>query len=310
LSDAEVAPSSPKIMKPKILVLILCIASQSVPCVFAQSAAAPSGSKAEASGLDANSEYEEGKKFLHGRGVEKDPAKALEHFQKAAELGHIEAPGAIGYFYSVGLVAEKDEAKAAECFQKGSEKGSALAKFNLGRFHLDGKGGLSGTEKGLALMEESASLGLPEAHAALAEIYFLGLYCGDHKPDYAKAAPHVKAAAASGEPAAINMLGVMKQSGLGLEKDKKGAEDCFRRAAMKGDFKAPSNLGHLLNPESKNRSRRVEATAWLIIAASQGEPLATRKISELEQTMSGKDFSAAREKADALQAKIAETAGN
>lgn len=293
-------------MKPKILVLAICVASQSVPCVFAQSAAAPSGSNAEASGLDANSEYEAGKNFLHGRGVDKDPGKALEHFRKAAELGHIEAPGAIGYFYSVGLVVEKDEAKAADCFQKGSEKGSALAKFNLGRFHLDGKGGLSGTETGLGLMEESASLGLPEAHAALAEIYFLGLYCGDHKPDYAKAAPHVKAAAAGGEPAVINMLGVMKQKGLGVEKDEKEAEACFRQAAMKGDFKAQSNLGHLLDPESKRLSHRIEATAWIILAASQGEPLASRKVLEIEQTMSQKEFNEARHKADELQAKIAE----
>ena len=289
----------------KILVLTLLTTTLSLPFVLAQDASS-TGANPDAISPSADFEYELGKKILHGRGVEKDPAKALEQFQKAAELGHIEAPGAIGYFYSAGLVVEKDEAKAAECFQKGSEKGSALAKFNLGRFCLDGKGGLSGTEKGLALMEESASLGLTEAHSALAEIYFLGLYCGDHKPDYAKAAPHVKAAAASGEPAAINMLGVMKQSGLGLEKDKKGAEDCLRRAAMKGDFKAPSNLGHLLNPESKKRSRRVEATAWLIIAASQGEPLATRKIAELEQTMPKKEFNEARDKADVLQKKIAE----
>lgn len=295
-------------MKTKILFLILLTAPLGLSAKVAE-ASASAGASIDSISPNPDFEYELGKKNLHGRGVEKDPEKALEHFKKAADLGHIEAPGAIGYFYSVGLVVEKDEAKAAECFQKGSEKGSALAKFNLGRFHLDGKGGLNGTEKGLALMDESASLGLPEAHAALAEIYFLGLYCGDHKPDYAKAAPHVKAAAASGEPAAINMLGVMKQSGLGLEKDKKGAEDCFRQAAMKGDFKAQSNLGHLLDPESEKGSRRIEAMAWIIIAASQGEPLATRKIAELEQTMPGKDFSAAREKADALQANIAETAG-
>jgi TPR repeat protein len=286
--------------------LILSIFGVAIICRDARSEALqPEIPRVPAVDATSVSEYDEGRKSLHGRGVEKNPEKALEHFRKAAELGHIEAPGAIGYFYFVGLVVEKDEAKAAECFQKGSDKGSALAKFNLGRFHLDGKGGLSGTETGLALMEESASLGLPEAHAALAEIYFLGLSNGQHLPDYAKAAPHVKAAAASGEPAAINMLGVMKQSGLGLEKDRKGAEDCFRRAAMKGDFKAPSNLGHLLNPESKNRSRRVEATAWLIIAASQGEPLATRKIAELEQTMPQKEFNEARDKADELQAKIA-----
>jgi TPR repeat protein len=54
--------------------------------------------------------------------VEKNPKKALEHFKKAADLGHIEAPGSIGYFYSVGLVVDIDDVKAVECFQKDSEK--------------------------------------------------------------------------------------------------------------------------------------------------------------------------------------------
>jgi TPR repeat protein len=273
--------------------------------LFAARSEALQTGNSSASG-DASSEYESGKNFLHGRGVEKDPAKALEHFQKAAELGHIEAPGAIGYFYAAGAGVDKDEAKAAEWFQKGSEKGSALAKFNLGRFYLDGKGGLSGSETGLALMEEAANLGLPEAHSSLAEIYFLGLSNDQHRPDYEKAAPHVQAAAANGVVPAINMLGVMKQSGLGLEQDKKGAEECFRKAAMTGDFKAQSNLGQLLDPTSKSRSRRVEAAAWIIIAASQGEPLASRKIEELEHELPAKEFRAARDKADELQKTISE----
>lgn len=266
----------------------------------------PALQAAETAAPRADLENEAGKNFLHGRGVEKNPVKALEHFQKAADLGSAEALGAIGYFYSVGLVVDKDEVKAAEWFQKGSGKGSAVAKFNLGRFHLDGKGGMSGSERGLALMEEAAAKGLPEAHAVLAEIYFFGLDNAQHTRDYAKAAPHVKAAAANGDAAAINMLGVMKQSGLGMETDLQGAEECFREVAMKGDFKAQSNLGHLLDPDSEERTRRIEAVAWIIIAASQGEPLATRKIAELEQTIQEKDYSAAREKADALQSKIAE----
>ena len=290
-------------MKPTILVLALLAAASCILCALAQTKT-PNSQHADSTTPSAGSEYEAGKNLLHGRGVEKNPEKALEYFQKAAELGHIEAPGAIGYFYSAGLVVEKDDSKAAEWFQNGSEKGSALSKFNLGRLYLDGKGGLSDAGKAMDLMEAAAALGLPEAHTALAEIFFRGLFNDQHLPDYVKAVPHVKAAAASGEPAAINMLGVMKQSGLGLEKDEKGAEDCFRRAAMKGDFKAPSNLGHLLNPESKNRSRRVEAAAWLLIAASHGEPIASRKIAELEQAMSKKDFSAARDKADKLQAEI------
>lgn len=296
-------------MKPTILVRALLAAASCILCALAQTKT-PNSQHADSTTPSAGSEYEAGKNLLHGRGVEKNPEKALEYFQKAAELGHIEAPGAIGYFYSAGLVVEKDDSKAAEWFQNGSDKGSAIAKFNLGRLYIDGKGGLSGADNGVDLMEAAAAMGLPEAHTALAEIYFLGLFNDQHLPDYAKAVPHVKAAATNGEPAAINMLGVMKQSGLGLEKDEKGAEDCFRRAAMKGDFKAPSNLGHLLNPESKNRSRRVEAAAWLIIAASHGEPIATRKIAELEQAMSKKDFSAARDKANELQAEITRMGAN
>jgi len=289
----------------KILVLTLLTTTLSLPFVLAQDASSTPPNP-DAISPSADFEYELGKKILHGRGVEKNPEKALEHFKTAAELGHTEAPGAIGYFYSVGLVVDKDDVKAAECFQKGLEKGSALAKFNLGRFYLDEKGGLSGRDTGLRLMEEAAASGLSEAHAALAEIYFLGLYCSDHKPDFTKAAPHVKVTANNGMASAINMLGVMKQRGLGIDEDQKGAEECFRKSAMKGDFKAQSNLGHLIDPDNKKRTRRIEATAWLILAASQNEPLASRKIAELEQSIPKKEFTAAREMADELQTKIAE----
>ena len=285
--------------KTKILALTLFTTTLSLPAVFAQDApstiAAP-----DSANPNKDSEYELGKNFLNGRAVEKNPEKALEYFKKAAELGHTEAPGAIGYFYAAGLVVEKDDAKAAEWFQKGSDKGSAAAKYNLGKFHLDGRGGLSDAEKGLALMEEAASLGLPEAHKTLAEIYFFE----GSRGSFQKAAPHVKAAAANGDIGSINMLGVMKEKGYGMERDEKGAEKCFREAALKGDFKAQSNLGHLLNPQSKTRSRRIEATAWIIIAASQGEPLAKRKVAEVEQIISKNDFNTAREQADALQKKI------
>ncbi len=289
-------------MKIKILILTLVAATPCIHQAFTQ--VTESGDHSvEAITLGADSEYEKGKDFLHGRGVEKNPATALEYFKKAAELGSIEAPAAIGYFYTAGLAVEKDDVKAAEWFQKGSEKGSAVAKFNLGRFYLDNKGGLSSYEKGIALMEEAAASDLPEAHAALAEIYFLGLN-SELKPDYDKAVPHVNAAADRGEVAAINMLGVMKQKGLGLDLDTKGAEQCFRTAAMKGDFKAQSNLGHLLNPQSKNRTRRIEAAGWLIIAASQNEPLAARVVEDLEQRFSKKEWEAACNKADEILAGI------
>jgi TPR repeat protein len=291
--------------KTKILALTLFTTTLSLPAVFAQDA--PSTISApDSTSPNKDSEYEFGKNFLNGRAVEKNPEKALEHFNQAAELGHTEAPGAIGFFYAAGLVVEKDDAKAAEWFQKGSEKGSAAAKYNLGKFHLDGRGGLSDSEKGLALMEVAASLGLPEAHATLADIYFLGEY--SQKTDYKKAAPHVKVVAESGNISGINMLGYMLQYGLGMEKDEKKAEEYLRQAAQKGDPKAQHNLGQLLDPRSEDKTRRIEATAWLIIASSQTEPLATRRIGEIELTMPKKEFNAAKDMADKLQKSIAEEA--
>lgn len=290
-------------MKFKALSLALLTATSTLHAALADTESVTTGAQ-ESPARSAASEFEAGRNFLHGRSVEKNPEKALEHFQKAAELGYIEAPGAIGYFYSVGLVVEKDDVKAAEWFQKGSDKGSAAAKFNLGKFHLENRGGVSGTEQGLALMEEAAGLGLTQAHTTLAEIYYLGT--DKITVDHAKAYRHAEAAANSGVATAETMVGVMKEYGYGTPADPVGAEMWFRKAAQKGEFKAQSNLGHLLDPASEDPKRRLEATAWLIIAASQNEPLAARTLAELEENMPKEEFSKARDMADDLQKKIAE----
>jgi hypothetical protein len=73
---------------------------------------------------------------------------------------------------------------------------------------------------------------------------------------------------------------------------------------MKGDFKAQSNLGDLLDPYAKKKSCRIEATAWLIIASRQGEPLAVYRTGELQSQMESKDWEKATGLADELQAKI------
>jgi TPR repeat protein len=289
-------------MKNNVLFLALLTAIPATNNLKAQ-AAKPENS-IQLSTSDAALEYEAGRNLLHGRGVDKDPAAALEHFRKAAELGHIEAPGAIGYFYSTGTVVDKDDVKAAEFFRQGAELGSAAAKFNLGKFHLDQRGGLDGVEEGIRLMEQAASYGLTQAHTNLAEIYFFG---NDRIPiEHTKAFRHAEAAAQAGVPTSETMVGVMKEHGYGTEANPADAEKWYRQAAQKGETKAQSNLGHLLDPASEDPKRRLEATAWLIIAASQNEPLAARTLAELEENMPKEEFSKARDMADDLQKKIAE----
>ena len=101
------------------------------------------------------------------------------------------------------------------------------------------------------------------------------------------------------------MLGVMYREGHAVGSDPKKAEALFREAARKGNFKAQSNLGHLLDPSSKKRSRRLEAVAWLSLAADQGEPLAIYKMNELRAYLPSEEVEEANLLAEKLRAEIA-----
>ena len=234
-----------------------------------------------------------------------DDVSALDQFKKAMDSGYPDAFSAAGFFYANGRGGvDKDDAKALEFFQKGADLGSQAAQVNLARFYLEGRGVGADRENGLAVMEAAASAGSDDAHASLAEIYFLGLYDPESKPDFEKALPHVEASAKAGNPSATNMLGVMYREGHAVAVDLKKAEALFREAARKGNFKAQSNLGLLLDPSSKKRSRRIEAVAWLSLAADQGEPLAVYKMNELRVYLHSKELEEANQLAEKLRAEI------
>ena len=247
-------------------------------------------------------EYQAGVELLKAG----DEVSAFDQFKKSMDSGYPYAFSAAGFFYANGRGGvDKDDAKAFDFFQKGADLGSQAAQVNLARFYLEGRGVGADREKGLALMESAASTGSEDAHASLAEIYFLGLYDPESKPNFEKALPHVEVSANGGNPSATNMLGVMYREGHAVEVDPKKAEELFRQAARKGNFKAQSNLGHLLDPSSKKRSRRLEAVAWLSLAADQGEPLAIYKMNELRVYLPSKELEAANQLAEKLRAEIA-----
>jgi TPR repeat protein len=247
-------------------------------------------------------QYQAGVELLKGG----DEVAAFDSFKKSVDLRYPDAFSASGFLYANGLGGvEKDDAKAFEFFQKGADLGSPAAQVNLARFYLEGRGVGADREKGLALMEAAASAGSEDAHAALAEIYFLGLFDQASKPEFAKALPHVEASARAGNPSAANMLGVMYREGHAVEVSPKKAEEMFRQAARKGNFKAQSNLGHFLDPSSKKRTRRIEAVAWLSLAADQGEPLAIYKMNELRFYLPLKEVDEANQLAEKLRAEIA-----
>ena len=69
--------------------------------------------------------------YANGEGVPKDPAKAVELFQKAAEQGNVDAQNNLGVMYYAGEGVPRDETKAKEWFKKAAAQGNADAQANL-----------------------------------------------------------------------------------------------------------------------------------------------------------------------------------
>lgn len=269
---------------------------------------ATADSQPESSVNDAAAQYQRARAYLRGEGVPKDPQKAFELMKAAADQGHAEAIGGLGYFYSVGVAVAKDEKQAIEWFRKGAEKGSAKAQFNLGKVLLDDKAAATedsekNRSEGLQWIQKAADQKLTEAALFYGEF----LYFGDQgiEKDYDRAAHYFKIAADAGNPDAQNFLGTMSDFGWGVPADAAMAQQWFRKAALQGNAKAQSNLGRILGPFSDRKETRVESFAWLLIASEQGEVTAQKEIEESPGALKEGEMDAACKMADELRKQIA-----
>jgi len=280
----------------KLLLLLICSAFITVSS-HAATADIAALQKAAKDG-DAAAQFQLGRAYYRGSGVDKDPKKALELIRTAAEAGDLDAIDSMGFFYTKGELVKMDEGEAVKWFRRGVKAGSARSKLNLGLMLRQGKTIQVSAAESLNLMEEAAAAGVPEAKSYLGQLYFSG---DRHlKPDFSKSYPHVKAAAEAGDPACQNLMGTFCRDGLGVREDfnesrsRDEAAEWFRKAAMQNDLKAQSNLAHILGVGSPGCKDPKEAYKWLIIAKDRGEVTAVKTYEELVRTVPSAVLVAAR----------------
>lgn len=75
-----------------------------------------------------------------GNGIDKDNAKAVEWYRKAAEQGDAIAQCNLGYMYDSGYGVGQDYSKAIEWYEKAAKQGLARAQCNLGYMYDRGHG--------------------------------------------------------------------------------------------------------------------------------------------------------------------------
>lgn len=254
---------------------------------------------------NADAQFELARIYLRGSdGVRKDTSRSMELMKAAADQGHAEAMGGVGYFYASGTAVTKDDTLALEWFRKGAEAGGAKAQLNLGKMLAEGKGTEKNELEGRKWIKTAADQGQVDSAFAMGQI----LYFGDlgQEVDYKAAYPYLLIAAEAGHPDAQNIIAVMLEHAQGVDMDATGAEEWYRKAAKQGHSKAQSSLGRILGPEVDDRERRLESLTWLLVANKKGEITAQKMLEEIQEGIRPEDMAQAQRLAVDLEKDLKE----
>lgn len=239
--------------------------------------------RSKASAGDAAAQMELSRAYYYGRGLDKDPAQALEWAKRSAESGHVEAMEGLAFLYAKGEGIERNEEAAVSWYRKATERGSSKAMFNLGVLLRQSEKLQPSPNESIQWLEKAAEKGDLKAQALLGQLYLLG---DEHMaPDAVKAKPHLLAAAERGDAVAQNALGVLYRDRPSDPADDKEAERWFRAAARQNHPKAQSNLGNLIGGTTAGEDMNPEGLAWLLMAEENGEHTAEKMISLMRENI-------------------------
>ena len=114
---------------------------------------------------------------------------------------------------------------------------------------------------------------------------------------YAAAVELFQKSAREGNPDAFFMLGVMHQTGYGVQKSNRDAMLLYKHAALKGHSSAQEKLGILYASGAGIKHNSVLAYMWFEVAALNGKTLEKKPRAGLAGKMKQSDIELARKKA-------------
>ncbi|MCC8153803.1 MAG: hypothetical protein LIP01_06040, partial [Tannerellaceae bacterium] len=222
-----------------------------------------------------NAAYQLGNLYEQGIGTENDTpdyVKALEYYEKAAELGYLPGYERCGLYYLNGYAGEADMEKCLSYYEKGSSHGSPYCKVELGLLYLNGNGVEENEETAFTLFQEAAET------EYIAGYYFLGR-CYKYKwgteenPD--KAFELFEKAAKEEHIQAMAELALCYEHGYGTEESGRKALLYMKKAAEKEYAYAQYKVGcyYMYGLEGILRNYD-EAFNWLSKAVENEYPYA------------------------------------
>ncbi|RJE69305.1 hypothetical protein AMS70_18500, partial [Acinetobacter sp. JS678] len=167
--------------------------------------------------------------------------KSKHDLEKAVKANDAEAIFVLASMYATGEGEKFDQKKALELFEKSAQLGSSNAMLQLGLIYRNGNEVVKkDDQKALIWFEEGAKKGNPSAIHNVGLAYYKGL---NVKQDRAKAFTYFIRSAELGLIQSQTVVAAQLYVGDGVEKDIKTSFKWLLKAAEQGDLESQNNVG-------------------------------------------------------------------
>ncbi len=220
----------------------------------------------------------------------KDFETARLHYEDLAKKGFPEAQVVLGRMYLYGKGMERNPEKALELFKAADRPNGdrraknyiPRARAYIGRKAIKGKTKNYTPEQGLAMLEEVAETGNKTALFELGYAYEKGL--AGLKPDGRKAAEYYGRSADTGYSRAFHYQGELYEDGELIEQDPELAARLYEKAVEKGYSRSAKYLAKMYE-EGRGVPRNVEKAMHYYNIAEENGHSTEKEIAQLRKSM-------------------------
>jgi TPR repeat protein len=228
---------------------------------------------------DVQAQFNLGRMYKEGRGVEQDYEEAVKWYRKAAEQGDAQAQNSLGLRHEKGQGVEQDYTEAVRWYREAAGQGNVQAQTNLGLMYSKGRGAKQDHEEAMRWYCEAAQQGHARAQTNLGFMYSNGYGV---EQDFEESVGWYREAAGQGDAQAQFNLGLMYKEGKGVGQDYAEAVRWYLEAAGQGHAQAQFNLGLMYSKGDEIELDYKEAVKWYNKAAEQGIDYAKEILKRLE----------------------------
>jgi len=131
--------------------------------------------KIKAENGDAVAQFDLATRYADGRGFDRDPASAIQWFEKAAAQGQAQAEYRLGVIYEKGVGVARDARKARDYYEKAASRGHVRAMHNLAVIEAEGVDGKPDYASAAQWFRRAAEFGVRDSQFNLAILYARGM---------------------------------------------------------------------------------------------------------------------------------------